>query len=758
MVISATRGQRKGHDHTMAPHFTPAAVFALLGLAAIACPRTSGAETKLADKTLVVWCVPSNLDQRGSGVLGVEDRDEFDSLVLGEVRPRVWMAGSHLFKRTETAQDQWPTEDAAPGALVQVAATWQGDRITLYHNGQAFAEYERPARAYGDGLRVTMGARHCHAAGVPVTGHFAGAIEEAQIYAEALTAEQIRSLRPGGETPVKPLARWTFEDGTARDEMGCFGMAALCNGAALRDGKLYLDGQDDYLITPAKVVPRMAYPTTLDAQLAALQTDPEVRGHQAAREHLAADPYRPTYHFAPPGGIMNDPNGPCFWQGYYHLFYQWISREGGPLLWGHAYSKDLVNWHDLPVALHPDTERDCFSGTALVEPERVIAIYHGTASGNAVATASDPLLLNWQKHPANPVIPIGSGPYNVYDPCIWKDDRGYWSLSGSHKDGEFLQDCRLAEYLFFSKDLASWEYRGVFVEDGFFTDRGEDCAVPYFLPLGDQYLLLFASHTRGAQYYLGDYDRASDRFHIRRHGRFNYGPIGVGSLHAPSGFIDAQGRCIAIFNVKEGKPAAGWEDVMTLPRVLSLEADGTLGIRPAAEIEALRCNPRTASVTDLPANSEVVLDTPGGKAIEVEAVIDPGAAREVCLSVLRSPDGAERTDIRVFFHTVRDWFGQYAKQCPCQLAIDTTRASLREDVQARPPEIGPLVLPEGEPLRLRVFVDHSIIEVFANDRQCLTLRTYPSRADSDGLALRAQGAGAKVQSLKVWDLQLAAGG
>ena len=205
--------------------------------------------------------------------------------------------------------------------------------------------------------------------------------------------------------------------------------------------------------------------------------------------------------------------------------------------------------------------------------------------------------------------------------------------------------------------------------------------------------------------------------------------------------------------MKEGKPSPEWSDVMTLPRVLSLEADGTLGIRPVSEIEALRSNPRSASACELPANTDMVLDIPGGKAIEIEAEIDPGTAREVCLSVLALA-GRRRADRHPrLLSDGTHWFGQYGKQRPCVLAVDTTRASLREDVQARPPETGPFLLSEGEPLRLRVFVDRSLVEVFANDRQCLTLRTYPSRADSDMLALRAQGAAAKLQTLKVWDLQ-----
>ena len=718
-----------------------------------------GSDTKIADKTFVVWCAPSNLEQRGGGVLGIEDLHEFDAIVLGEVRPRVWMAGSHLHQRTETAQDQWPTEDAAPGTMVQVAVTWQGNRITLYRNGRAFATYERPLREYGDGLRVTMGARHCHAAGVPPTGHFAGAIEEAQVYAEALSAEQIGSLRPGGETPVKPLARWTFEDGTPRDEMGFFGPAVLRNGAVIRDGQAASRRPGRLPHHAGEVAVAHDLSDHARAQLAALENDPEVRAQQAARERLAADPYRPAYHFAPPGGMMNDPNGPCFWQGHYHLFYQWVAPGGGPLLWGHAFSKDLVNWRDLPVALRPDTEGNCFSGTTLVEPQRVIALYHGTGSGNAIATASDPLLLNWEKHPANPVIPMvhtapDGSPYRIYDPCIWKDERGYWSLSGSYKDGEFLNDCRLAEHLFFSKDLAHWEYRGVFVEDGFFTDRGEDGAVPYLLPLGTQHLLLFASHRRGAQYYLGDYDRSRDRFQIRRHGRFNYGPIGVGSLHAPSAFIDPQGRCIAFFNVKEGKPSPEWSDVMTLPRVLSLEADGTLGIRPAAEIEAPSRQPplrlRLRTPGQHRSRARHVREERRSRSKRRSIPVRPARCASACCARPTARSGP--TSASSFR---RSTIGSASSASSVRACWRWTRPAPRcvRTCRPRPPETGPLLLPEGEPLRLRVFVDRSLVEVFANDRQCLTLRTYPSRADSDTLALRAQGAAAKLQSFKVWDLQ-----
>ena len=135
---------------------------------------------------------------------------------------------------------------------------------------------------------------------------------------------------------------------------------------------------------------------------------------------------------------MNDPNGLCFWQGRWHLFYQGYPPEDPRQHWGHAVSDDLIHWRDLPYAIYPDPEECCFSGAALVEDDRVIAIYHGTQVGNMVAVSSDPLLLNWEKVTGRPVIPSPEQdgsllPYTVFDPCIWKKDGVYYSLSAGTK-------------------------------------------------------------------------------------------------------------------------------------------------------------------------------------------------------------------------------------------------------------------------------------------------------------------------------------
>ena len=230
------------------------------------------------------------------------------------------------------------------------------------------------------------------------------------------------------------------------------------------------------------------------------------------------------------------------------------------------------------------------------------------------------------------------------------------------------------------------------------------------------------------------------------HDRMNYGPWTVGSLHAPSAAIGPDGHFTAIFNVKEGKPPAGWVDIMSLPRYYWLADDGTLGMSVAGDVESLRYDHKSVAPMAIPANDEVVLDGVGGKAVEVEAVIEPGDAREVGLYVLRSPDGAERTRISLYPQDNRRFDTS-------SLQIDISEGSQSADVFARTPEIGPIKLAQDEPLRLRVFVDRSIVEVFANDRQCLTLRVYPQREDSSGVSVFARGGDARLASFDIWQMR-----
>ena len=509
---------------------------------------------------------------------------------------------------------------------------------------------------------------------------------------------------------------------------------------------------------PSKV-PQRGYPTTLAEQLDTLDSDQLMRRFAASRRRLAADRFRPTYHYVNPEGNLNDPNGLCYWQGRYHLFYQAYPPEDPRQHWGHSFSDDLVHWQDLPLAIYPGIEEKCFSGSTLVEDDRVIAMYHGPGAGNMVAVSSDPLLLNWEKIPGNPVIPSvdtdeSGRPYRVFDPCIWKEDDGYYALSGSYWDGPIFGDCRMVQHLFFSQDLKRWTYLGPFVERDIFTSPGEDTAVPYFWPIGDKHILIFASHQRGSQYLLGDYDALHHRFKPFAHGRFNFGAMKPGGVHAPSATPDGQGGVYVIHNINAGKPTEGWDHIMSLARLLTLREDGMLGIEPIQSVETLRHGHRHVGATALPANREVVLEGIGGNAVELAAEIDPKDAREISVSVLCSDDGEEQTPISFYrqgyLQTPENGWGGRALDA---LSIDASRSSLLPDVMARPEEVAPLRLAEGEHLKLRIFVDKSVVEVFANGRQCIALRVYPGLADSVGVSVRAQGSDAALLSLDAWQMK-----
>ena len=501
-------------------------------------------------------------------------------------------------------------------------------------------------------------------------------------------------------------------------------------------------------------VPFYTFPTdSLAAQEEALAQNPLMQRLLAARQAYAGDPHRPIYHYINPEANLNDPNGLCFWQGHWHLFYQAYPPEDTRQHWGHAISTDLVHWRDLPYCIYPDPERCCFSGAALVEADRVIAMYHGTEVGNMVAVSSDPLLLNWHKIAGQAVIPIGRDlPYRVFDPCIWKQGDHYYSLSaGTKPEGRGGKPIR-ANFLFRSPDLEHWEYLHPFVEDDLYTLVGDDGACPYFWPIGDRHMLLFFSHMSGGQYLLGDYDTDRDKFIVTHGAKFNFGPYGPSGVHAPSAAPDGEGGLVVIFNMNPGKPTAGWNQIMTLPRRLTVEGDEVL-MEPTGDIESLRGDHVHIGPTAMPANEEQVLDTVRGNAVEIAAEIDPGDAPMVELNVLRSPDRQEYT--RIAFYRDRGYRDRVngTDATSSLLTLDTSYSSIAPDALSRAPETAPVPLKKNETLKLRVFVDKSVVEVFANGRQCVAARVYPDRADSVGVSLRAQGQAAELRALDAWQMK-----
>ncbi len=356
--------------------------------------------------------------------------------------------------------------------------------------------------------------------------------------------------------------------------------------------------------------------------------------------------------------------------------------------------------------------------------------------------------------------PVPAGAINfVYDPCIWKKGDFYYSPSGGTLPHGPSGRRTRAQFLFRSRDLATWEYLHPFLEGDIYGLAGDDGGCPYFWPIGDRHILLHFSHMSGAQYLLGDYDTGRDKFVVTYGGRFTFGPWYPGGVHAPSATPDGKGGVIAIFNMNVAKPTPGWNQIMSLPRRLTLAGKDELGRRRPATSSRCGGDHRHVAAQALPANREVVLDGVEGNAIEIVAEIDPQDSQMVELNVLRSPGKEEFT--RIAFYRQRgyvDWdrsdgWARFRESRDSLIAIDTSYASELPDVESRAPEIAPVYLAPGETLRLRVFIDKSVVEVFVNGRQCLAVRVYPGREDSTGVSLRAQGADAMLASLDVWQMR-----
>ncbi|MCE2449957.1 MAG: GH32 C-terminal domain-containing protein [Candidatus Latescibacteria bacterium] len=243
-------------------------------------------------------------------------------------------------------------------------------------------------------------------------------------------------------------------------------------------------------------------------------------------------------------------------------------------------------------------------------------------------------------------------------------------------------------------------------------------------------MLLFCSHLQGSQYYIGQI--RDERFYPEIHGRMSWEG---GQLGGPRTLLDANGRRIFFDWVRElrgneRERASGWSGVMTVPRLLSLDPSGHLQIDPVPELEVLRLDPRRHESIDVPADSEVAVEGVGGDCLELAVEIDPREAREVGLKVRRSPGGEEETAVSY-------------DAAAAVLRVDVSRSSLDREIrytryrslQPHLPESeqyvtaqeGPFELAPGELLTLRIFLDRSILEVFANRRQCVTQRIQPRR-------------------------------
>ncbi|MEU4197109.1 glycoside hydrolase family 32 protein [Kribbella sp. NPDC026611] len=464
------------------------------------------------------------------------------------------------------------------------------------------------------------------------------------------------------------------------------------------------------------------------------------------------DPHRPRFHFVAPGGWMNDPNGVAQWGDTYHLFYQYNpdSTAHERIHWGHATSKDLVHWHDEPIALTPgdgaDADADgCWSGVLVNHDGVPTVMYSGHRGGSeraCIATA-DPTLRSWHKEPGNPVIPESPQGLDLIayrDHCVWHEAGQWHQLIGGGIAG-----IGGAALHYTSPDLRHWRYDGLLhsadidVPGELWTGTMWEC-IDLF-PLGDSHILVFSvwddETTHYPAYYVGDY--ADGKFVARSLHVLDYG---LRHFYAPQSMTDVRGRRIAYGWIQEGRSGdatrqAGWSGAISLPRQLLLGADGQLLQAPVKEVASLRRDHHSVGPQTLPDRSVVPLSDVAGDQLDIELrlVVPPGATAEI--TVRCTSDGSEKTVIIVDRDTG-------------ELRLDRQHSSRDLDVD-RKPLVGAVPIATDGRVELRVIIDHSVLEIFANGR-ALTARVYPTRPDAVGVAVGAVGGHIQLEQLDAWTM------
>ena len=493
---------------------------------------------------------------------------------------------------------------------------------------------------------------------------------------------------------------------------------------------------------------------------------PQSRHFMARRlADMKRDRYYPIYHYSNKPNRLHDPNGFCVKDGVYHLFYQ--SRPH----WAHAYSFDLIHWRDLPQAIRPsDGSVAAYSGSVLVEKDRAIALYPGRGFGARAAISTDPALMHWRKTSRKPLM-LASDVHKNHgsDAFLWKEEDGYHVIMrGSMLLNEYPNaPFRTGVRLWRSKDLRNWEYLGWMLPKNVkLTEYGDDASCPYFLPIGkDKHILIIFSHRRGPQYMLGDYDKKKHVFTPYARYRFNRAEgVANGDAHAPSAFSDGKGGVILIHSTTTS-PGMNHQ-IMTLPVRLTLNKFDRLHIEPVDTIELARKQEGHVRIENrpLPANKEILFDNIKGDAMEINAVIDPpkgyGAVR---FRVLRSPDKREYVSATYYggcgmsgsshYQYVKNPKFRFGGGWSDHFALDTSHSSVRTDCKVHPPELVEMDVPDGEPLRVRIFVDRSIVEVFVQGRRWMMKRVFPALKDSKGFSIEAVGNNAKIISLDAWQMK-----
>lgn len=518
---------------------------------------------------------------------------------------------------------------------------------------------------------------------------------------------------------------------------------------------------------------------------------------------------RTAYHFQPEKNWMNDPNGPMYYKGWYHFFYQYNPDAAvwGNIVWGHAVSEDLIHWLYLPLAMVADQWYDIngvWSGSATVLPDgQVMMLYTGSSNESQQlqnlaypANLSDPLLIDWVKHPGNPIL----APPQCIDKLDFRDPTTAWYTSGGK--WRFAVGAKInktgVSFVYETEDFKSYKLlpgllhavpgTGMWECVDFFpvSDDGLDTSVNG--PGVKHVMKVSLDDDRHDYYAIGTYNEEANTW-VPDSPEIDVG-IGIrydyGIFYASKTFYDQnKSRRILWGWITESDSEyadvqKGWASLQALPRtiVLDTKTGSNLLQWPVEEVDSLRLSSKEFDSVEVEAGTVVPLDV--GTATQVDIVAEfeldkqaleaaPEAdADYVCsasggasqrgalgpfgLLVLADDDLSEQTP--VYFYVVKGPNGTLKTS----ICTDQSRSSVATDVHKQVYGSFVTVL-EGEKLSLRILVDHSIVETFAQGgRSCITARVYPTKAIYGAARVflfnNATEANVKA-SLKIWQMNSA---
>jgi fructan beta-fructosidase len=459
-------------------------------------------------------------------------------------------------------------------------------------------------------------------------------------------------------------------------------------------------------------------------------------------------PSRPRDHFTPGRGWLNDPNGLVHHDGEWHLFFQhWPDAlVHGPMSWGHAVSRDLLDWTELPVALPATEVEHMWSGSVVHDAANTSGL--GTEEAGALValyTSFDPVGLGqaqslawstdrgrtWTAYAGNPVLDIGSTAFR--DPKVIRHGDGWLMVL-------VLADERTVE-VYRSPDLVHWKHASSFGPAGSVEGVWE-CPDLVRVPIegtdATAAVLLVSvlsdapAGGSGMQYFVGELDGA--RFRQTQdaewldHGADFYAAVSYSDAPGPEPVVQGW---MSNWQYANDVPATDFRGSMTLARRLSLRRrDGRLVL---VQRPVVRDGEVVHAVTDLELDGTTTLPV-AATSFRVTAEVETGTAQRFGLHVRVGPD--ERTTV---------WVDAVAGA----VVLDRTRSGTT-DFHPGFPAVHTAPLPPGDgPVRLEVVVDQSSVEVFVGDGEVvLTDLVFPG-PDSTGIEVFAEGGTAVVRRLEV---------